>query len=500
MSRCFNMSSPYASSSHPIPLSPKETLIFSPRHRNGPVEIRAKEVILVCLALLLLVFSVSLFFKHWKKNYWDINQLPYYAYLYKNENDIGGAVSDCGASMVMEAAGAAGGDIDDGHLFERSQSVNSRCLLQTSRPSSCRLTSARASPGGSQLGEKHVSSMPGSFHAHHSGNQGGVGVGVSVGGGRKAYSSSSHHRRGTSFIHVTKEAMQKMHQSESSVRGMGNFRGFDNFIRSGNSSSMTRSTRHLYRPGGLRRCKSGVERGSFSRFKSRGGVANLRSPIKSSLDHLSERQPPIEGCSAASPDFNAKEGRRTRNEGHKETTLVYVEEPTRTSLEGTRSGIFQRNAKDSEEKQGSSSLSSGLDEQANAVTVPQQPPTNYLAVYVHKQHSLDSPASSVVSILRPHSALPTPSARPRAVEISTHTLVLGTPLSPKPTKSPENCSTLKIASNGGAKLSKACDDSKALSFDENGSIGGEDGNCPLARPTVPEDTYVYLAGRLESTI
>ena len=78
--------------------------------------------------------------------------------------------------------------------------------------------------------------------------------------------------------------------------------------------------------------------------------------------------------------------------------------------------------------------------------------------------------------------------------------VLGTPLSPKPTKSLENCSTLKIASNGGAKLSKACDDSKALSFDENGSIGREDRNCPLAQPAVPEDTYVYLAGRLESTI
>ncbi len=29
------------------------------------------------------VFSVALFFKHWRKNYWDINQLPYYAYLYK---------------------------------------------------------------------------------------------------------------------------------------------------------------------------------------------------------------------------------------------------------------------------------------------------------------------------------------------------------------------------------------------------------------------------------
>ena len=56
--------------------------------------------------------------------------------------------------------------------------------------------------------------------------EGGVGVGVSVGGGRKAYSSSSHHRRGTSFIHVTKEAMQKMHQSESSVRGMGKKKHF----------------------------------------------------------------------------------------------------------------------------------------------------------------------------------------------------------------------------------------------------------------------------------
>ena len=64
-------------------------------------------------------------------------------FFFQNDNDIGGAVSDCGASIVMEAAGTAG-DIDDGHLFERSQSVNSTCLLQTSRPSSCRLTSARA--------------------------------------------------------------------------------------------------------------------------------------------------------------------------------------------------------------------------------------------------------------------------------------------------------------------------------------------------------------------
>ncbi len=46
-------------------------------------EVRIKEVILIVLALLLLVCSIALFFKHWKKNYRDINQLPYYAYLYQ---------------------------------------------------------------------------------------------------------------------------------------------------------------------------------------------------------------------------------------------------------------------------------------------------------------------------------------------------------------------------------------------------------------------------------
>ncbi len=56
---------------------------FTPSVRMSGTDVRAKEVILVCLALALLIFSVSLFFKHWRKNYWDINQLPYYAYLYK---------------------------------------------------------------------------------------------------------------------------------------------------------------------------------------------------------------------------------------------------------------------------------------------------------------------------------------------------------------------------------------------------------------------------------
>jgi hypothetical protein len=28
-------------------------------------------------------------FRHWKKNYFDINQLPYYAYLYKKDSTVG---------------------------------------------------------------------------------------------------------------------------------------------------------------------------------------------------------------------------------------------------------------------------------------------------------------------------------------------------------------------------------------------------------------------------
>lgn len=59
---------------------------ISPPHVTvSGTEIRAKEVILVTMALCLLICSILLFFKHWKKNYRDINQLPYYAYLYKKE-------------------------------------------------------------------------------------------------------------------------------------------------------------------------------------------------------------------------------------------------------------------------------------------------------------------------------------------------------------------------------------------------------------------------------
>ena len=56
---------------------------FPPKITISGAEIRPKEAILVSLALALLVFSICLFFKHWSKNYRDINTLPYYAYLYK---------------------------------------------------------------------------------------------------------------------------------------------------------------------------------------------------------------------------------------------------------------------------------------------------------------------------------------------------------------------------------------------------------------------------------
>ena len=49
-------------------------------------DIKVKEVVLVTLALTLLVTSLCLFYKNWKKNYRDINQLPYYSYMYKCES------------------------------------------------------------------------------------------------------------------------------------------------------------------------------------------------------------------------------------------------------------------------------------------------------------------------------------------------------------------------------------------------------------------------------
>jgi hypothetical protein len=61
---------------------------FPPRFSNGVEQVRVKEVILIFMALALLVCSIMLFFKHWKKNYRDINQLAYSAYLYQKDDEV----------------------------------------------------------------------------------------------------------------------------------------------------------------------------------------------------------------------------------------------------------------------------------------------------------------------------------------------------------------------------------------------------------------------------
>ena len=48
---------------------------FPPKVTVSGTDIRTKEVVLVSMALLLLVFSLCLFFKHCKKYYRDINQV-----------------------------------------------------------------------------------------------------------------------------------------------------------------------------------------------------------------------------------------------------------------------------------------------------------------------------------------------------------------------------------------------------------------------------------------
>ena len=57
-----------------------------PKIRVSGADVKVKEIILVSLALFLLVTSLCLFYKNWKKNYRDINQLPYYSYMYKMES------------------------------------------------------------------------------------------------------------------------------------------------------------------------------------------------------------------------------------------------------------------------------------------------------------------------------------------------------------------------------------------------------------------------------
>ena len=55
--------------------NPSELVNFPPKVTVSGTDVRVKEVVLVSMALCLLVCSMCLFFKHWKKNYRDINQV-----------------------------------------------------------------------------------------------------------------------------------------------------------------------------------------------------------------------------------------------------------------------------------------------------------------------------------------------------------------------------------------------------------------------------------------
>jgi hypothetical protein len=60
--------------------------LFPPIYSNdGGGLFRAKEVIIVCMAIMLLILSMLLFFRQWKKNYSNINQLAYSAEMYPDE-------------------------------------------------------------------------------------------------------------------------------------------------------------------------------------------------------------------------------------------------------------------------------------------------------------------------------------------------------------------------------------------------------------------------------
>lgn len=77
------MSKTPVNTSNCLPVLSEDTWLTTPDY--SATDTHAKEVILIICALLLLLCSILLFFKHWKKNYHDINQLPYYAYLYQKE-------------------------------------------------------------------------------------------------------------------------------------------------------------------------------------------------------------------------------------------------------------------------------------------------------------------------------------------------------------------------------------------------------------------------------
>lgn len=142
---------------------------FSPRIRMSGTTIRPKEAILVILALALLVFSIMLFYKHWSKNYRELNTLPYYAYLYKEPPETPPQALS-GSCMIP-----VGSQSDLENPLSRTPSSR---LLSRSRHSSFRTCSMDPmDPAGGSL--------------------------------RGTLRLKSFKRNRPSFIHVTAEAMQR---------------------------------------------------------------------------------------------------------------------------------------------------------------------------------------------------------------------------------------------------------------------------------------------------
>ena len=207
--------------------------------------------------------------------------------------------SECSVSVCGE----------EDKFVKRSQSASSRCLLTRSRHSSCRLSTRS---NASQIGDL-ISSMPGSFNHHY--------------GYRRSVKLRTR-RRGTSFIHVTQEAMQKLH-NDNGNRITAN--PFDQMrYIPGTASSLMRSSKHLYGPKPvLRRCKSGVD---HTRLRGHLGHS-LKGTRKSSLNELLDIAKQNHTSPAEPVESGGGACRRKKKIEGTEMAIVYLEESTPSSAE-----------------------------------------------------------------------------------------------------------------------------------------------------------------------
>ena len=94
-----------------------------PKLRESGADIKVKEIVLISMALMLLVTSLCLFYKNWKKNYRDINQIPYYSYIYKVDTPPATVTRAPVNTPIMHWAKAAAA-IGTGLAFSEPKTVN----------------------------------------------------------------------------------------------------------------------------------------------------------------------------------------------------------------------------------------------------------------------------------------------------------------------------------------------------------------------------------------